>query len=154
MNDIVTMITNAGPWAWLIAGLVLLALETILPGVLLAWFGIAALAVGVLLVFVDIPWALQAVVFTGIAVLNVFVAKSLNYFGGGPTDDPFLNDRMHSYIGRRVVVETAIVDGRGRVRLGDTIWTAEGPDMAAGSIAVVTSAHGTSLVVAPAPASP
>jgi membrane protein implicated in regulation of membrane protease activity len=47
------------------------------------------------------------------------------------------------------VVEQAIENGRGRVRVGDTLWSAEGPDAPAGTRVTVTGSKGTVLVVAP-----
>ena len=41
------IIISLGPWNWLIAGMVLLGLELIAPGMFLLWLGIAALAVGI-----------------------------------------------------------------------------------------------------------
>ena len=60
--------------------------------------------------------------------------------------------RGQQYVGRSVVVEQAIENGRGRVRVGDTLWSAEGPDAPAGTRVTVTGRKGTVLVVAPMPA--
>ncbi len=46
-----------------------------------------------------------------------------------------------------VRVEEAIEHGRGKVRVGDTLWTAEGPDAPAGAQVRVASAQGTLLRV-------
>ena len=45
------------------------------------------------------------------------------------------------------MVEQAIQNGRGKVRVGDTVWQAEGPDVPAGASVKVTAAKGTVLVV-------
>ncbi len=50
-------------------------------------------------------------------------------------------------IGRSLVVEDAIQNGRGKVRVGDTVWQAKGPDTPAGARVTVTGAEGTVLVV-------
>jgi membrane protein implicated in regulation of membrane protease activity len=50
------------------------------------------------------------------------------------------------------VVEQAIENGRGKVRVGDTLWSAEGPDAPAGTRVTVTGTRGTVLVVEPRPA--
>lgn len=63
------------------------------------------------------------------------------------TDQPDLNRRGDQLVGTIVVVEEAIEHGRGRVRVGDTLWNAEGPDLPAGAEARVVSARGTSLCV-------
>ena len=56
--------------------------------------------------------------------------------------------RGAQYIGRKVVVADAIRNGRGRVRVGDTIWAAEGEDAAEGTEVEVTGVNGIVLVVA------
>ena len=66
------------------------------------------------------------------------------------SDRPDLNVRGQQYVGRSVVVEQAIENGRGRVRVGDTLWSAEGPDTPAGTSVTVTGTRGTVLVVKPA----
>jgi len=47
-----------------------------------------------------------------------------------------------------VIVEEAIRNGRGKVRVGDTIWGAQGEDVAAGTEVEVTGVNDTVLVVA------
>jgi membrane protein implicated in regulation of membrane protease activity len=66
------------------------------------------------------------------------------------SDLPDLNVRGQQYVGRAVVVEQAIENGRGKVRVGDTLWSAEGPDVPAGARVTVTGSKGTVLVVEPA----
>jgi membrane protein implicated in regulation of membrane protease activity len=60
---------------------------------------------------------------------------------------PELNIRGSQYVGRTVTVEVAISNGRGKVRVGDTMWTAEGPDTPVGTRVKVTGVNGTVLVV-------
>ena len=52
-------------------------------------------------------------------------------------------------IGRRVLVAQAIVNGRGKVSVGDGEWLAEGPDLPIGSEVEVVSIRGTTLQVRP-----
>jgi membrane protein implicated in regulation of membrane protease activity len=63
------------------------------------------------------------------------------------SDLPNLNERSQQYIGRSLIVEQAIQNGRGKVRVGDTLWQAEGPDLPVGTWVKVTAARGTILVV-------
>ena len=64
-----------------------------------------------------------------------------------PTDQPDLNRRGEQLVGLIVVVEDAIEHGRGRVRVGDTLWSVEGTDMPAGAKVRIVSARGTLLCV-------
>lgn len=50
-------------------------------------------------------------------------------------------------IGQRGTVAADFVHGRGKVRLGDSVWLAEGPDLPQGAPVVVISVRGTSVVV-------
>jgi len=47
------------------------------------------------------------------------------------------------------MIDEAIAGGRGRVRMGDTVWSAEGPDLPKGAHAKVMSTRGTVLIVEP-----
>ena len=63
------------------------------------------------------------------------------------TDQPDLNRRPDQLVGRVVAVEEAIAHGRGKVRIGDTLWIVEGSDMPAGTEVRVTATQGAMLRV-------
>jgi membrane protein implicated in regulation of membrane protease activity len=58
-----------------------------------------------------------------------------------------LNERHRSMLGERGTVCEGFVNGRGKVRLGDSVWLAAGPDLAEGAPVVVNGFRGTRLVV-------
>ncbi len=63
------------------------------------------------------------------------------------SDQPGLSHGPHALAGRVLEVTQAIENGRGRVRAGDTVWSAEGPDVPAGARVTVTGVRDTMLVV-------
>jgi membrane protein implicated in regulation of membrane protease activity len=63
------------------------------------------------------------------------------------TDQPDLNRRPAQLVGRVVAIEEPIVHGRGKVRIGDTLWEVEGPDVPAGTEMRVTASKGAVLRV-------
>ncbi len=65
--------------------------------------------------------------------MTVFWVRGLSRTEQAETDEPDLNVRGAQYIGRVVVVEDAISGGRGKVRVGDTLWPAQGSDTAKGA---------------------
>lgn len=71
---------------------------------------------------------------------------------GNASDEPALNRRGHQLIGRTGVVVEAIEHGRGRVRVGDGHWLAEGSDAPVGTVVDVRDVVGTTLVVSQRPA--
>jgi len=136
-----------GPWNWFILAVILFALETVIPGVHFLWFGVAAVLIGLLALATDLAWQWQLIAFAVIAVATVFLVRRYARPDATLSDLPDLNVRGAQYIGRTVTVEEPIRSGRGKVRVGDTVWQAEGPDSAAGSRVRVTSVNGTVLVV-------
>lgn len=153
-SPLIDFFMNLGFWNWFFLAILLFALETFIPGVHFLWFGLAATVVGLLVTgamnlgYADVfSWPLQLVTFAAISVLTVFWVKSLSKSDPTKSDEPNLNIRGAQYIGRTVVVEDAIKNGRGRVRVGDTLWNAEGEDAATGARVSVTGVSGTALVV-------
>jgi len=147
MQGLFGHLASFGAWNWFILGVVLFVLEFMLPGVHFLWFGMAAVIVGVLAMLTGVTWPFQVIAFVVIAVLTVFLVRRYVRTSGAITDQPDLNERGQQYVGRALVVEQAIQNGRGKVRVGDTVWQAEGPDAPAGSRVKVTAARGTVLVV-------
>lgn len=141
------LIEQFGAWLWFALAVILLVLETIVPGLHFVWFGISAAVVGAIALLVPMAWQWQLILFTLIALASVFWMRRSSSSDVAKSDEPTLNVRGAQYIGRRVVVDTAIVGGRGRVKVGDTIWQAEGEDVAAGQTVEVTGVNGVALVV-------
>ena len=155
MENFLSLLSGLGFWSWLAVALILMAFETIVPGVHFLWFGLAAFVVGLLVALAgalgwgdSFPFALQLVTFALLSVATVFGVKKLA--GASPQDHhPDINAPGSQFIGRIVIVEQAISNGRGKVRAGDSVWLAQGQDAAAGARVLVTGVNGTALVVTP-----
>ncbi|WP_072391027.1 NfeD family protein [Hyphomicrobium sp. CS1GBMeth3] len=151
MTTLTDFLYSLGPWNWVIFGVLLMVLETIIPGVYFAWFGISAVIVGALVFAtgeaLSQPW--QLVLFATISVLTVLAVRRFANLQGVESEDRDLNQRSAQYFGRIVVVEDAISGGRGRVRVGDTLWPASGADAPKGARVRITGAHGTVFTVEP-----
>ncbi|CDN95574.1 NfeD family protein [Agrobacterium tumefaciens] len=140
-----------GPWSWWIVGFILLAAELVAPGVFLIWIGLAALVIGALSLFfweaAFWAWQLQFVLFAALSI--IFALLGRRYFGRNrdTSDEPFLNQREASLVGRTATLQEPIVEGRGRIRLDDTWWSVNGEDMPAGTRVRIAAARGRTLVI-------
>jgi inner membrane protein len=103
--------------------------------------------VGALALFTGVTWPWQVIAFGVLAVATVFWIRRYVRPDVAPSDLPDLNARGQQYIGRSLLVEQAIQNGRDKVRVGDTLWQAEGPDLPVGAWVKVTASRGTILVV-------
>jgi hypothetical protein len=140
-------IWSLGAWNWFIVAVALFALESVVPGVHFVWFGVAAVIVGALGLTVDIAWEWQLITFAIISCITVFFARRYASPEVATSDQPELNLRAEQYVGRVVTVEQAIADGRGKVRVGDTVWNAQGADAPQGARVKITGSNGTCLLV-------
>ena len=157
MQNAWPLLAALGAWNWLILAIVLLVLETVVPGVHFLWFGLSAVVVGILVFAAQaaglgeamtVPW--QLVVFAVISVATVFWVRRYANTQPVESDERDLNQRSAQYFGRVVVVEDDIAGGRGRVRVGDTLWPASGADAPKGTRVRITGANGTVFTVEPA----
>jgi len=129
--------TELGPWNWMALGFVLLTLEILVPGVFFLWIGLAALAVGAIsLTLWDAAfwvWQVQVIAFLVLSLAAALAGKRIMGKRYDTTDQPLLNRRGDQLVGRTATLTEPIVDGRGRVKIGDTMWRVSGPDLPAGT---------------------
>jgi inner membrane protein len=142
------LFTLAGPWFWFILAGILLIGELLAPGIFLLWLGVAAALTGAVHWLFGWGWQAETAIFAALSIALVlaswrFVMNQRNKV----SDQPNLNYRHANYIGRAVKLEHAIDHGRGKVRIDDTLWDVEGPDMAKGTSVRVTGVHDMNLVV-------
>lgn len=146
-----TLIAQLGPWTWWVVGLALLAAEIVLPGVFLMWIGIAAILVGSLSLALwgDTVWTwqLQVVTFAVLSVVSALIGRRVMMRQETNTDQPLLNQRGASLIGRTATLVQPISEGRGRIRLDDTTWIVAGPDLPVGTRVRIVSSMGGTLKV-------
>lgn len=136
-------------WWWAIGGVILLIAEVIAPGFFLIFVGAAALATGLFALLFGLGFELQLILFALYAAVAVLAGRRF-YARPARTGNFDLNDRSAQLVGRRVRVTQAIDGNHGRVRLGDSEWSARGLSAASvGSEVVIRRIDGNCLIVDP-----
>ncbi len=135
-------------WAWIIAAGVLGLGELHAPGSYLVWIAVGAVLTGIADAALGLSLEGQIAVFAAVSALSgvagYFVYRGLSRPRRGELR---LNERNLAMVGARGVVCDAFVNGHGKVRLGDGVWLASGPDLAEGTAVVVSAVRGTRLFV-------
>jgi len=131
-------------WYWLIAAVVMIIFEMIVPAAYFLWMGISAFVVGLLLyVIPGMPLLIQIIIFGVLSVVTLLLYKRHQKLNPAEKDEPSLNRRGEQYIGRLFTLEEPIVNGVGKVKVDDSTWKVRGSDSPAGMKVRVLSVDGT-----------
>lgn len=136
-------------WNWWVVAVFLIGIEIFAPGAVFLWMGISAAIVGfVLMLFPEMTWQIQLLIFAVLSLLSILVWR---YFlrdrFPSPVPRRVLNRRGASYVGRTFTLKEPIVDGNGLLHVDDSRWKVEGEDLPAGTKVKVTGIDGTVLKV-------
>ena len=138
-------------WIWAIGGVVLLIAEVLAPGFFLLFIGAAAIATGLFTLLFDLGTVPQLVLFALYAALAVMLGKRF-YAQPDTADDHLkLNDPGLRMVGKSVMVVDPVDEHGGRVKVGDSEWSARGGPAAAGERVTITGVDGNCLTVTASP---
>lgn len=144
------LFTTLTEWHWFAFGLVLMILELFVGGFFLLWIGVAALVVGLIVWIISgLTWEVQALMFAVGAVGAVLITRKYAKAADAlrQKGETALNRRAEQYVGRDFTLDAPIVNGRGKIRAGDTSWIIEGGDLPTGTKVKVVGAIGVILKV-------
>ncbi|MBV8095134.1 MAG: NfeD family protein [Acetobacteraceae bacterium] len=114
------------------------------------WLAAPALGTAVVTRIAPGPhWEYQTLLFAGLAIASIAVGRLTLAHDRSFLRATHLNRRAETYIGRTFTLDRPIVDGRGRLKIDDTVWLVEGPELPAGTHIRVTGADHTLLRVTP-----
>jgi len=144
-------------WHWLAIALVLFSIEMMTGTWDLLWVSIAAAFTSAFAAFAPSSiagWEGQLVFFT-IATVCLFVLGRTVFrsMRKNVQEHPTLNKRMAGTLGQHGTVASDFKGGAGRVKLGDTEWSAvsvDGVNLASGAPVIVEDTEGNMLKVRPA----
>jgi inner membrane protein len=138
-------------WYWLVLAAVFGVIEVAVPAMVCIWLAAAALGVAAIAWLApSLAWEHQALIFAVLAVASVLLGRMVfaPVRSLAPSDRR-LNRRAEYHIGRLFTLDAAIVNGRGRLKIDDTVWLIAGPDLPAGTHVRVIGADNTLLRVEP-----
>lgn len=134
-------------WYWATAAAVIAYVEMHAPGFYLIWIACSAATTAAGIGFFGISVEEQLITFAiasvGFCIVGYFVYRS--FFN--VHSETSLNRRELGIVGAEGVVAEPIQNGHGKVRLGDTVWLAQGPDLPAGTPIRVRALLGTTVQV-------
>ena len=118
-------LNGMGHWVWFSLGVVLIALEALVPGFVLIWFGVSALLTGSAVVLFDLGGLGQACLFAVLSLVTVVAGRvwlRRRAAARPPGADPAekLNQDGVRWVGHELTLVVAISSGVGRVKTADS----------------------------------
>lgn len=142
-------LTDISSWHWTALGIVLLAIEALGTGGFLIGAAASAFITAIsMLIFPEQDWKYQLTLFSLMAVVfTVVYLKKFKTFNE-ETDQPNLNDRASQFVGRQFTLKNDIVNGQGKIQVGDTFWKVRcDSDLSSGTKIEVVQHDGMTLII-------
>jgi len=124
---------------WFLVGLVLLIFEFILPGLIIAFFGVGAWIVALVCLITDIGINTQLIIFIIASVLSLLCLRKWlkGIFLGHTGSKQNLKENLDEFVGQRAVVKKKIVPkAGGKVEFHGTNWLAQADEEIAEGVMV------------------
>jgi len=140
----------ANYWLWLSGGILLMVLEILTPGVFFMWIGIGAFATGLIsFIFPAMSNLWLGLVFAALAVISVIAGKKLmSRYISRSKENEVNSSPDRKFTGRTFTVSESIVNGRGKIIVGDSVWQASSDsDIKEGTTVKVIGGDGAVLKV-------
>lgn len=136
-------------WFWLGLAALLAILDVALgTSFFFLWLGLVALIVGIFVwILPSFALTYQFLIFAIGSIASTILWRRYIKTHPTHTDRPTLNRRSEQYIGRTFTLSEAIENGRGKIRVDDSTWQVEGPDLPLGTKVKVITANGVILKV-------
>lgn len=136
---------------WLVLGGLLLIAEMLGTNGYLLWSGISALlTAGIVWVMAPVSWAVQGLLFAILTLLCAFGWYRWLPYSNKKKQPELLNQPGLQMIGRQLTLTATLVNGQGRVNVGDSSWPVlAGEDLVAGTPVIVRSIQGIMLCIEP-----
>ena len=134
---------------FLVLGFILLIAETLVPGVFLLWWGLAAIVTaGVMALVPSLSLTVLAVFYAILAiVLSLLWWKYQHSKDNQDQSRTTLNQRDHTLLGKKGTVLEIGSNGIGRGAFGDTTWRIQGEHLTVNDLVVVERVDGITLLV-------
>lgn len=133
---------------WAALSVALFAAEALAPGAFMLWMGFAATVVFLVVWAIEGMTVLaQIILFVVLSFVSIQIYRTWFRKRARPSDQPLLNRRAEQLIGRVFVLDLPIMEGHGRVRVGDAFWDVSGADLPVGVQVRVVAVDGMTLKV-------
>lgn len=150
MIDIIQLSSNY--WLWFAIAIILMIAEVTIGGnFFLLWIGISSLLVAILQWLIPaINWQYQWLIFSAVSISSILLWWQYLKKRSSQAKQTHLNSGAERFLGKIYTLVEPIQNGKGKVKVGDSVWLVMGPDLSVGTRVKVVGIEGVFLKVQPA----
>jgi inner membrane protein len=137
---------------WFLVGIGFFVFELLLPGFILFFFGIGAWCVALILAVMDVPQAIQLVVFLLASILSLALLRSKlhSVFVGDVSSTEGISSAVQAPATTGTITQAIIPPATGRVQYSGSFWSAKADQVITeGTVVVIVEKAGLMLTVRP-----
>jgi len=110
---------------WFIIGLIMVLMEFVIPGLIVVFFGAGAWVTAILVaIFPGMVLWVQLMIFTVFSIVSLLLLRRLLKKHFFSDQEGAESEGLDDYIGRKAVVEKAIINGTGKIIFRGVSWDA------------------------------
>jgi membrane protein implicated in regulation of membrane protease activity len=136
---------------WFLVGVILLVMEFVMPGLIIAFFGVGACVVAIVCLFKDISLNAQLIIFICSSVLSLLCLRRWlkGIFIGHTKSKQDMTEDLKEFVGERAVVKEKITPKLpGKIEFHGTNWQARADEeIPAGAVVEVIGKNNLTLKV-------
>ena len=135
-------------WHWLLAGLIFLVLEILIPKKTLVWPGLAAVVCSLLLIAIQtVPVIFQIGIFISTTYLGYTLFNLHNQHTPSLLQKTIETKCSNCFVGQTHTLKRPIQNGKGSIKIDSATWGVLGDDMPIGKKVIVIEIKGRNLIV-------
>ena len=148
VNNFFSLLNDPTHWHWFVLAIILVIIEVVAPGSFFLWMGLGAAVTGLaLLLSPELGFSWQVLIFCLAAIAGLIIGRHFFRKNAESEEDFGLNERGNQMIGKTFVVAEDFTGGRGKIKVGDSLWIANGPDVKKDEVVRVTEVSGVAATI-------
>lgn len=131
---------------WIVSGIILLIVETIIPVAYFLWFGISCFILSLMTYFVNLSDIQQAIIYALSTPLIVVLGRRFVPIHINDRHEKNINKKIQNLLGKEVVLEDNLKTTL-QIKIDETLWTISGTNAVKGSTVKIIDFENNRLIV-------
>ncbi|MBP9753188.1 MAG: NfeD family protein [Proteobacteria bacterium] len=134
---------------WIVSGIILFIIETLIPVAYFLWFGVACFILSILTYFLNIPEVYQAIVYALVSPIIILLGRRFIPIHVEDKHDKYINKKISHLMGKKITLQEDLKESL-QIKIEETLWTINtqtGEELTAGTVVEIVDFDNNRLIV-------